>query len=244
MNDTQLKLFAERLNKLRQKRQLTQQQLGDVLQIPRVSIARYETAERTPTVDHLVQFAQFFKVPTDYLLGLSSVESYDTELQAVCNYTGLSAEAIITLNVELSHTKLGYITLPLEGREIPINITLEMAELANQFITGDYFIALLQTVIYLKKNSVEWVEECKKGVRSNGGNFCGNEKTRILSKECDFAILDCNQTIENFVRKYDNRYNKPEFEQKTEHKAINYIKNEILAEMKAEQNGEHNPPKE
>jgi len=98
VDDNQKQVFARRLYELRTEKKLTQQQLGLTLKIPRVSITKYETAERKPTINHLIQFGNFFDVPSDYLLGLSDVKSYDADLQAVCRCTGLSEEAVSTLN--------------------------------------------------------------------------------------------------------------------------------------------------
>lgn len=250
MEKVQLKVFSERLTKLRQKKELTQQQLGEALQIPRVSITRYETAERTPTVDHLVQFAQFFNVPSDYLLGLSSVESYDTELQAVCDYTGLCAEAVKSLHDYLVYTieyrKEDFNSFEQyeEYKKIILTRTSLMADIANDYIANDYFYYFLESIIDIEQNSVEWVEACKEGVRHNGPKFYSNEKTEKLSKECDFATLECNRLLDMFIQKHDNRYKNQKPMLFWEHFVLDDIKKEVLAEMEAEQNGKHNPTEE
>lgn len=97
MDDNQKQIFAQRLSELRHERKLTQKDLSNQLHIQRVSIAKYETSERKPSLIDLLQFANFFDVPTDYLLGLSDVKSYDTDLNSICQYTGLDEKAVAAL---------------------------------------------------------------------------------------------------------------------------------------------------
>lgn len=70
-------VFGKRLAELRKEKGITQTELSKILDIQRVTIAKYETGERAPSIDNLISFAEYFDVPTDYLLGLSKVKSYD-----------------------------------------------------------------------------------------------------------------------------------------------------------------------
>lgn len=63
--------FGERLNILRQKRGLTQQDLADYFHISNSSISSYETGTRIPDITFLKDAAEFFEVSSDYLIGLS-----------------------------------------------------------------------------------------------------------------------------------------------------------------------------
>lgn len=63
--------FGERLNILRQKRGLTQQDLADYFHISNSSISSYETGTRIPDITFLKDIAEFFEVSSDYLIGLS-----------------------------------------------------------------------------------------------------------------------------------------------------------------------------
>lgn len=96
------KIFADRLVNLRESRGVTQQTLADELKITRQSLSLYEKAERTMNIDLLVKIAQYFNVSADYLLGLNDNATTDIELKAVCDYTGLSEEAIQKLSSEKS----------------------------------------------------------------------------------------------------------------------------------------------
>ncbi|MCR8641483.1 helix-turn-helix domain-containing protein [Paenibacillus sp. N1-5-1-14] len=64
-------LFPKRLKELREKRGLSQEDLADKLNIPRSSLANYESEDndRTPRRKRLEEIADLFDVSVDYLLG-------------------------------------------------------------------------------------------------------------------------------------------------------------------------------
>lgn len=51
-----------------------------------------------PSTEKLVKIARFYGCSLDYLIGLSDVKSPDADIQAICQYTGLSAEAVELLH--------------------------------------------------------------------------------------------------------------------------------------------------
>lgn len=57
------------LKLLREQKNLTQSQLGEILGIARNSISRYENGEREPDNETILKLADFFQVTTDFLLG-------------------------------------------------------------------------------------------------------------------------------------------------------------------------------
>lgn len=67
-------IFGKRLKKLRLERQMTQQELGDILFITKVSISGYESGNRFPSIDRVCDLADYFNVTTDYLLGRDLLE--------------------------------------------------------------------------------------------------------------------------------------------------------------------------
>ena len=93
-------LLGERIEKCRKKAGLTQQQLAAELHVQRQIVSYYENGSRKPDIDMLRTLAAFFEVTTDYLLGLTNAPTVDAELQAICNYTGLSESAVCALHRE------------------------------------------------------------------------------------------------------------------------------------------------
>ena len=62
--------FAERLKDLRKENNLSTIQLGNALGVGDSTISRWENGLRVPSIDHLYNIATFFKVSSDYLIGL------------------------------------------------------------------------------------------------------------------------------------------------------------------------------
>jgi len=64
-------MFAKRLEKLRVEKNLTHQQMADMLGITRQAYGNYENGKREPDLKTLSKLADFFNVSLDYLLGKS-----------------------------------------------------------------------------------------------------------------------------------------------------------------------------
>lgn len=60
--------LGRRLSRLREKRNLDQAQLGEVLNLSKSTISAYERDTRSPNPELIVSIATFFDVTTDYLL--------------------------------------------------------------------------------------------------------------------------------------------------------------------------------
>ncbi|MEZ7793930.1 helix-turn-helix domain-containing protein [Niallia circulans] len=66
--------FPERLRQLRKSANISQQTLGNAMNVTKVSISGYETGNRKPDTDTLQKLADYFDVSTDYLLGRSEAK--------------------------------------------------------------------------------------------------------------------------------------------------------------------------
>lgn len=58
----------ERLKKLREARGLLQKDMAEILGVERTTYVKYENGKSEPNNDTIVKLANYFKVPTDYLL--------------------------------------------------------------------------------------------------------------------------------------------------------------------------------
>lgn len=61
-------MFGDRLKELREEKEMTQEELGKLLNITKQAIYTYEKGENEPTMDALVKIADIFDVSLDYLL--------------------------------------------------------------------------------------------------------------------------------------------------------------------------------
>lgn len=133
-----VKKFGERLFKLREERGETQLQLAQAIGITRQSLSRYETNERTPNIDLIYSIAKHFNVSADYLLGLSDVQSVNTDIQTACKVTGLSEESISHLQF-LKHIQFNYT--------------------ADKIIKSPYFVNFIQECSNVYEKETEFVEK-------------------------------------------------------------------------------------
>ena len=95
------KYIGNKIRELRTKRNITQEELAEVLKTTPQTVSRYEIGERKTNQDILFSLANYFNVSADYLLGLSSVSKVDLELKAICDYTGLTEQSVKCLNNRL-----------------------------------------------------------------------------------------------------------------------------------------------
>ncbi len=69
--------FGEKVKNLRLERNLTQKQLANMAGVAVSAISSYESGNRYPSYDVLINLAHIFHVSTDYLLGLNKMKTID-----------------------------------------------------------------------------------------------------------------------------------------------------------------------
>lgn len=69
------------------------------------AINQYKQGTSYPKTENIIKIADFYKVSVDYLLGITETPNRDTDLQAVCEYTGLSVGAIEKLRAIKSENR-------------------------------------------------------------------------------------------------------------------------------------------
>lgn len=82
------------LKSLREKRGLSIHKAAKEIGIVSETLRRYECDERKPTSDVILLLADYYNVPTDYLLGRTESRSVDNKVQAAVDITGLTDEAV------------------------------------------------------------------------------------------------------------------------------------------------------
>lgn len=66
-----MEILAKRMKELRKEKKLKQKDVAKILDVAWISYQRYEKGEREPMAPFIADFARYFGVSTDYLLGLS-----------------------------------------------------------------------------------------------------------------------------------------------------------------------------
>src|SRR4051812_7697249 len=64
--------LGERLKEAREKKGITQRELGVLTDLDETQVSRYETGRLTPSVKHLGALAKALDISTDYLLELTA----------------------------------------------------------------------------------------------------------------------------------------------------------------------------
>ena len=70
--------LGEKIKALRKAKNITQRELGERIWVTKSMISAYELSLRSPSYEVLVKIAAYFRVSTDYLLGLEKTSSIDT----------------------------------------------------------------------------------------------------------------------------------------------------------------------
>lgn len=92
--DKENETFPTKLRELMEVNKITQETLASYLGVKRQTVSLYKSGQSKPDVDQLYKIASFFGVSSDYLIGISPVQSTDTQVQQVCRFTGLSEKAL------------------------------------------------------------------------------------------------------------------------------------------------------
>lgn len=91
--------FPERLSSLMKERGVTQQDLANALGVKRQTISLYKSGQSTPDAKLLRDLSVFFKISSDYLLGLTDIKTPDVNIKAISEETGLSENCIEILKI-------------------------------------------------------------------------------------------------------------------------------------------------
>lgn len=75
-----------RLRELREENNLTQEKIADILNVSRTAYANWEIGRSEPSVDMLINIANFYNVSIDYLCELTSIRDAIYKDPQLCNY--------------------------------------------------------------------------------------------------------------------------------------------------------------
>ena len=61
--------FKERLKELRNEKNITQQELGHIVNMSKMAISHWEKGHSEPSIAQLIILSNYFEVSVDYLIG-------------------------------------------------------------------------------------------------------------------------------------------------------------------------------
>lgn len=178
------KLLGERIKKVRGKK--SQDVFANEIGISRGALSYYENGERQPDAEIIYKICELCNVSADYLLGFTDNPTTDENLRAVCDYTGLSEEAVKNLSI----TKSG-----VQG-----NVTL------SELITNGQLSELCEHLIMLKELSIFFgnVDDCTK---FEFIFLFDSDVTPVVNKSeyCDIIRYRATKLLEKMLNEYDVR---------------------------------------
>lgn len=97
-------LIGKRVKDLRVQAQISQQELGNIIGVTKVSVCGYESGSRVPSLDTLVKLADALNTSIDFLLG-REIPVVNEESR---NYVGAISEYDVEFIQELKHNPMLY----------------------------------------------------------------------------------------------------------------------------------------
>ena len=64
-----MKLFMQRLKELRLEKEMSQQELGKIVNMSKMAISHWEKGNSEPSISQLITLSNFFDISIDYLVG-------------------------------------------------------------------------------------------------------------------------------------------------------------------------------
>ncbi|MBQ7370195.1 MAG: helix-turn-helix transcriptional regulator [Clostridia bacterium] len=65
--------FKERLRELRHERNITQSELGKLVNTSKMAISHWEKGHSEPSISQLLSLSEYFEVSVDYLIGKTDI---------------------------------------------------------------------------------------------------------------------------------------------------------------------------
>lgn len=221
-------IFGKRLFEIRESRGESQQELADSIDITRQSLSRYELGERTANIDLLKKIAKHYNVSTDYLLGIAKEKTTDPDIQVVCDYTGLSEDAVRELHFtydSISQQK----NLDLLNLEEYEYVITELLKTLSWLISEQYIYEIIEHFSLIKKYSQQYLSFEDEIV--NNGLYSIDDKTAEQTELNNMVKL---QEIEKNI----------DFERYMLVKLSEKLSNHFDQREHVKNNGKHNTSKE
>lgn len=86
--------IGERIEALRNAKNVTQQEMANALYVDRVTVSQWEAGNRDIKTANMVSIAKYFNVSCDYLLGCSRAAAPDDFIQSVVSRYGLTEQTL------------------------------------------------------------------------------------------------------------------------------------------------------
>lgn len=188
------KKIGQAINTLLAEQNKRQKDLAKELGVTDNTISYFVSGSRTPNLEQITTIADFFNVSTDFLLGRTKAHTQNTEIRAICDYTGLSEAAVSELHgtkslVDSCNDERAGID---EGTEECAGSRENALDIVNLFIEA-YMPQLGRHLYKYKLEIAEAVEEHSIKIKELGSleaRIKANEEAPRYMKRSPFVTLE------------------------------------------------------
>lgn len=197
-------IVGNRIKEIRGK--MSQDEFVEKVGISRGALSYYENGKRNPDCNVIKSICLNFNVSADYILGLTDTKTADTNIKAVCEYTGLSERTVKMINYQKKFSEIYNILLtnPIYG------MILDDIKMLRDTIQNDevkHIMSSLKDEI-IQKNNDNYNEFYPYMIRSiNSSSFIRNKALDTFSylmKDIE-NIFRGKPSIEDEIRKDINK---------------------------------------
>lgn len=199
------KILSERLEKLTEDKRDKDYQNSNVKQaeemgIPYPSFNKYLHDKAECGVFALSKIADYYGVSTDYLLGRTNIPTTDTEIKAVCEYTGLSEKAVKVL-AEWRKLSIPHVVSEVLSESDGAPHTAEPNErlvVISQLLENESLIWFAGYLLDLNRNSLDYMD-------FDSITAENEDEADRLSTQADIMRLRCKDYTDDIINAYDAR---------------------------------------
>ena len=153
---------GERIQTARKAKKLTQKQLADQLGVVSGTVQQYELGKRQPRIEQLQRIASVLGVSVEYLMGSTYVQSIDPDLRMICEYTGLSEDAISYLH------KLASFHESYDSRKEVLSSLLERKSFDMMLALCCQYVNLMKSEPHLRYQTTAEYDAMSKALKQHG----------------------------------------------------------------------------
>lgn len=205
--------LGEKIKEIRKEHNLNQSEFGELFGLTQNTITNIENDKRFPTYEILIEIAKRFNISVDYLLGLSEAKTNNIELKAICDYTGLTEEAV---------NKLHELCTPKEYNNILNNedYSEENKKVISDFLISnefEYIVISASNLLGIDKIAFTYIDlffmglgnidisKCKEdGFLQQQIRFITNKNEKnneTLQDKCDLTLFKIQSAIISYFKK-------------------------------------------
>ena len=186
-------VFASRLNKILEKRGMSQKDLADATGISPQTIGQYVHGQSECGSSNLRLLADKLSVSADYLLGRVNSDAVDITAAAICEYTGLTQAALVNLVNAQDFLHLESSLVEIDG---------SMGTALNDFLESQSFCDIVDVLGDLNAPPQLLAEQLPHGAGSAG--------TRTVSPPSIVDVLSyqASEALTVYLKSLKERYNR------------------------------------